>query len=159
MFEFLKNKNEAEFYAPVNGECVSIETVPDETFSSKLMGEGIAFKFDGDKVSAPISGDIILIAETLHAFAIRDKNGIEVLIHIGLDTVNLKGKGFKKLVQENSKVKKGDPIIEVDREVMRENNINMITMMIITETNNFNLEFLQEDKKVSLEDVVIKGYK
>ena len=84
MFRFKKKKQQIEIKAPVVGKSVSIESVPDDTFATKLMGEGVAFKFSGSDICAPVTGELILVADTLHAFGIRDTHGVEILVHIGL---------------------------------------------------------------------------
>ena len=96
MFRFKKKKQQIEIKAPVVGKSVSIESVPDDTFATKLMGEGVAFKFSGSDICAPVTGELILVADTLHAFGIRDTHGVEILVHIGLETVTLNGAGLKK---------------------------------------------------------------
>ena len=75
MFRFKKKKQQIEIKAPVVGKSVSIESVPDDTFATKLMGEGVAFKFSGSDICAPVTGELILVADTLHAFGIRDTHG------------------------------------------------------------------------------------
>lgn len=148
MFNIFKKQRDNDLYAPVNGETIALENVPDKMFADKLMGEGIGFKFDGNKVYAPCDGEISMIANTLHAFGITSANGAEILVHIGLNTVELNGKGFKVKVEAGKKVKKGTPIIEIDRDFMKQNNINLITPMIITNSDKFNLDIELIDKQV-----------
>lgn len=136
MFQFFGKKNkEMILYASVTGKKIALEDVPDKVFASKMMGDGVAFQFDGNTIYAPCDGKIVMIANTLHAFGMELANGTELLLHIGLDTVNLNGKGFKKLVEQGDKVKKGTPIIEIDRSVMEEHHIDLTMPMIITNTN------------------------
>lgn len=148
MFDIFKKKKDNDLYAPVTGETIALENVPDKMFAGKLMGEGIGFRFDGNIVCAPCDGEISMIANTLHAFGITTTNGAEILVHIGLDTVELNGKGFKVISEAGKKVKKGTPIIEIDREFMEQNNINLITPMIITNSDNFNFDIEEGDKHV-----------
>ena len=98
-------------YAPVSGKILPIEDVPDVVFSERIAGDGIAIKPEGDKLVAPFDGTIVQVFETNHAFAIRSEKNIEVLVHFGIDTVDLRGKGFKRLAESGQKVHKGDPII------------------------------------------------
>ncbi len=98
-------------YAPVSGKILPIEDVPDVVFSEKIAGDGIAIKPEGDRLVAPFDGTIVQVFETNHAFAIRSDKNIEVLVHFGIDTVDLRGKGFKRLAESGQKVHKGDPII------------------------------------------------
>lgn len=148
MFNIFKKQRDNDLYAPVNGETIALENVPDKMFADKLLGEGIGFKFDGDTVYAPCDGEITMIANTLHAFGITSANGAEILVHIGLNTVELNGKGFKVKVEAGKKVKKGTPIIEIDRDFMKQNNINLITPMIIANSDKFNLDIELGDKQV-----------
>lgn len=142
MFNFFKQQpvDMNRLVAIVNGRTIPLENVPDQTFAQKIMGNGIGFVPEGDIIKAPSNGKIILIANTLHAIGLRLDNGMEVLIHIGLDTVNLNGKGFKLKVNMNDNVKAGQSLISFDRSFMEENNINLITPMIITNVNDYDLE-------------------
>lgn len=148
MFDMFKKKRDNDLYAPVIGETIALENVPDKMFADKLMGEGIGFKFDGNTVCAPCDGKISVITNTLHAFGITAANGAEILVHIGLDTVELKGQGFKAIAEVGEKVKKGTPIIEIDRDFMKKNNVNLITPMIITNSDDFNFDIEKGDKQV-----------
>lgn len=140
MFNFLKKDSKVILYAPVDGNSIPITDVPDKIFAEKMMGDGIAFSYDSSIVCAPCDGTIIMIAETLHAFGIRAENGAEILIHIGMDTVSLEGKGFKKLVEIDRKVKRGTPIIRMDRKVLDEAGIDLVTPMVITNGEEFSFE-------------------
>lgn len=140
MFNLFKKKViDNRLYAPVTGECISLDDVADKVFSSRMMGDGAAFRFNGNEVCAPCDGKIIMIAQTRHAFGIQAENGAEILIHIGLDTVNLMGEGLKVLVSNNSTVKKGTPIIQIDTQLMKEKEIDLTTPMIVTNGNEFTL--------------------
>lgn len=97
-----------EIVAPLSGEIVNIEDVPDVVFAEKIVGDGIAIKPTGNKMVAPVDGTIGKIFETNHAFSIESDNGIELFVHFGIDTVELKGEGFKRIAEEGQKVKKGD---------------------------------------------------
>lgn len=143
MLGFLKKSKETDggIFAPVNGTCVDITSVPDQTFATKVLGEGVAFIYDGDTIYAPCSGIIRVVASTKHAVGIVNEAGIELLIHIGLDTVNLEGEGFEVFVKKDQKIRLGAPLVKIDRKVMIENNINLITPMVITNSDAFNFEF------------------
>lgn len=114
--------------------------VDDKVFSSLMMGDGVAFRFEGDQVCAPYNGKICMISETKHAFGMIDDNGVEILVHIGLDTVNLKGEGFQVLAEENQTVKKGTPVIGLDREFFKSKGIDLTTPMIVTNGEDLELE-------------------
>ncbi|EUJ31931.1 putative phosphotransferase enzyme IIA component ypqE [Listeria cornellensis FSL F6-0969] len=110
---FKKDKQEA-VVSPATGQFVELKDVPDPVFNQKMMGEGIAVKPINGTVVAPVTGEIIQVADTKHAFGIRSELGQEILVHIGLETVALKGEGFKVLVSLGDKVTAGQPIVEAD---------------------------------------------
>ncbi len=125
-------QKDVELYAPVKGTCVALDQVPDAIFAQKMLGEGVAFCFAQDTVYAPCSGEIVMIAQTLHALGIRTANKAEVMLHIGLDSVNLGGKGFTMLVHAGDKIKRGQPLVRLDRSVLEAAGINLITPMVVT---------------------------
>ena len=156
MFNLFKKKQSDNcLYAPVDGVCISLDDVADKVFSSRMMGDGAAFKFNSREVCAPCDGKIIMIADTCHAFGIQAENGAEVLIHIGLDTVNLKGEGLKALVACNSSVKKGMPIIQIDQSFMKEHGVDLTTPMIVTNGNEFTLTIEHINDKVKTGETAI----
>lgn len=128
-----------EIVAVADGRLLPMEQVPDPVFSEKMLGDGVAIELSGDAVVAPADGVVSMIFPTLHAFGLTMDNGIEILVHIGLDTVSLNGRGFKSGIKQGTPVKKGDPIIEVDREFVRAQGLNPITMMIFTQTGGRSL--------------------
>lgn len=140
MFNLFKKKEPVTLYSPVSGKSIPIEEVPDKVFASKMMGDGVAFQFDGNTVYAPCDATISMIANTLHAIGLKLNNGAEVLIHIGLDTVNLNGKGFTKLVNQSDKVKRGTPLIEIDRSIMEANGIDLTMPMVITNGSEYTFQ-------------------
>lgn len=158
MFNIFKKKDidkDIDLFAPVNGTLINIEDVADPAFAAKVTGDGVAFSFDEDFICAPADGKISIIAETRHAFAMKFENGVEILIHVGLNTVNLGGKGFKALVSERKKVKLGTPIIQIDRKIINEHNIDLTTPMIVTNTNGYKLKIISENKNVKLAQTVV----
>lgn len=147
MLFFKKNKKEESkkpdsqvLCAPVTGKMVSLEEVPDPVFSSGTMGKGVGFQPEKNEICAPCDGKIIMIADTLHAFGMETECGAELLIHIGLDTVDLNGEGFKKLAREGQKVSCGTPVISADLAFMKEKGIIMTTPMVVTNSDEFELE-------------------
>ncbi len=151
MFNFRKKEMDNNIYAPVTGTCIALNTVPDDVFASGAIGEGVAFTYDGSTVYAPCNGTIIMIANTKHAFGIRTASGAEIMVHIGLDTVELNGQGFEVLVSVNDKVKKGDPVINIDRKFMEAKNIVLTTPLVVTNSSEFTL------KTSCVDEQVIKG--
>lgn len=125
--------------APLSGELVALEDVPDLVFSEKIVGDGIAIKPSGNRVVAPCDGVISKIFETNHAFAMNSDSGLELFIHVGIDTVELKGEGFKRIAQEGQAVKAGDVIIEFDLGQLEAKAKSTLTPVIIS-----NMEDLKE---------------
>ncbi|MDP4550609.1 PTS sugar transporter subunit IIA [Guptibacillus hwajinpoensis] len=119
-------------YSPLNGKVVELETVPDPTFSQKMMGDGIAIEPTDGKVVSPVNGKIIQFFHTKHAVGIESESGLEILIHVGLETVGMGGEGFEGHVKEGDKVKVGDPLITVDLDLVKEKASSTITPVIIT---------------------------
>ena len=118
--------------APMSGEIVNIEDVPDVVFAEKIVGDGLAINPTGNLIVAPADGVIGKIFETNHAFSIDSDDGIELFVHFGIDTVELKGLGFKRLAQEGQKVKKGDAIIEFDLPLLKEKAKSILTPVVIS---------------------------
>nr|WP_243385407.1 glucose-specific PTS transporter subunit IIBC [Bacillus kexueae] len=124
-----------DFVAPLTGEILSITDVPDQVFSQKMMGDGIAIKPTDSTVVSPVDGKIVNVFPTKHAIGIQSTSGHEILIHIGIDTVNLKGEGFNVLVSEGQEVKKGDKLVEVDLDYIAKNATSTITPIVFTNLN------------------------
>ncbi len=135
MFGFLKRKPRI-IHAPVDGQLIAIESVDDEVFSQKMAGDGVAINPIGDVFTAPIDGVITKIFSTNHAYSVKGKQDLEVLVHIGLETVALKGLGFERLAQEGDSVKVGDPIIKVDLAYIKEHAKDIVTPILITDESN-----------------------
>ncbi len=126
-----------EMIAPFDGEVVALKDVPDEAFSSGVVGDGIAIKPTSNIVMAPATGTVVKIFDTNHAFCIETDNGVEIIVHMGIDTVALGGKGFKRLVEEGADVKVGQPILELDLEYLNANAKSMISPIIVSNIDDF----------------------
>lgn len=138
---FKKNKKLAGvIMSPVNGKCIDLIEVPDKVFSERMIGDGVAFIPNDDIICSPCIGTVVMIAATSHAIGIKSRE-IEILIHIGLNTVELNGEGLEVLVKKNQRVKLGTPLLRVDRKLMQEKSIDLTTSMIITNSDDFSLEF------------------
>lgn len=129
MFNFLK-KEEFKIVAVTDGKLIPLSDVPDEMFSQKLMGDGFAIIPNGNVVVAPLSGVAESVFPTGHAVGIKTKDGIECIVHIGLDTVELNGEGFKTLINQGEKIKAGQPMIQFDKELIEEKGYNLVTMVV-----------------------------
>ncbi|MFC5370390.1 PTS sugar transporter subunit IIA [Arcanobacterium bovis] len=125
----------AELHAPFAGNVVDVSQVPDPVFSQKMLGEGFAVQpDDGDELTvlAPVAGEIVKVFKTGHAFAMRTDQGVEVLVHIGLETVELKGEGFNVLAESGQSVQAGEPIVKVDAARVKAAGYNLITPVVLT---------------------------
>ena len=116
----------------VNVEIVNIEDVPDVVFSEKIVGDGIAIRPTGNKLVAPVDGVVGKIFETNHAFSMESKEGVELFVHFGIDTVELKGEGFTRVAQEGQSVKRGDTIIELDLALLEAKAKSVLTPVVIS---------------------------
>ena len=122
----------------VSGDLVDISEVPDDAFSQKMMGDGVAIKPSSDTVVAPADATVSMIMESsLHAIGLELSNGAEVLIHIGLDTVNMNGQGFTLLTQQDAQVKAGDPLIRFDRDAIAKAGYDDIVIMAVTNSTEY----------------------
>lgn len=133
----LFKKKMSPLYAMANGKSIPIEQVPDDVFASKMMGDGIAIIPNDGHIYAPCDGVVSMIMEhSLHALGIVNDAGMELLIHIGIDSVNLMGEGFTAHVNKHDKVHTGDLLISFDKALLKEKGINDTTMLIIVECND-----------------------
>lgn len=143
----LFKKEKLQIFTPVNGEIIPIEKVPDPVFSQKMMGEGIAVMPKEGNICSPVEGTIIQIAPTKHAIGILAKDGTEILIHIGLETVSLKGEGFRVAVEMGDSVSTGQLLVEVDWEYIREHAKSTVTPIVITNSQEGNKHYSVTDEK------------
>ena len=137
MFGFLKRKVR-DVFSPVDGQVVALESVPDEVFSQKMVGDGVAVIPVSNLFTAPIDGVVSKIFSTNHAYSIKSAKDLEVMVHIGLETVALEGQGFTRVAEEGDMVKAGDVIIEADLSYIREHGKDIITPIIITDGSDVN---------------------
>ncbi len=135
MFKNLFKKNnskEGKVYAIQSGEVINIEDVKDAMFAQRILGDGVALVPKSGEIYSPVSGKLTLVANTEHAFRIETEDGLEVLVHIGLETVELKGEGFETKVKAGDTVKAGDLLTVVDLELLKEKKYDITTPIIIT---------------------------
>lgn len=133
---FLK-KTEPVVYATQTGTVFPIEESPDSVFAEKVLGDGVFIRPADGNVYAPITGKIKLVADTKHAYGILGADGLELLIHIGIDSVDLNGKGFTSHVKPGQKVKAGTLLCEIDLELFRKSGISPDTMILIANKEKF----------------------
>ena len=145
-----------EFYAPVSGHTVPVSQVPDPAFAEGLLGKGIAIEPAEGKVYAPCDATVDMMFETGHAVSLLADCGAEVLIHVGLDTVTLKGQHFTIHAANGDKVKKGDLLIEFDMDAIKAKGLNIITPMLICNSGDYGTFKTNVGKAVTNADVVIE---
>lgn len=141
MFNFL-NKNEVGcIISPQTGKVISVRGIPDEVFSEKILGDGAGIIPSEDDILSPVKGEIVQVADTNHAFFIKSDDGVEILIHVGVDTIGLKGRGFQSFVSAGQKVNVGDLIGRADIKLIEQNGYPTHTAVLIT--NMHDMESIQ----------------
>lgn len=149
---------EIKILSPLNGKAIPIEQVPDDVFAEKIMGDGVAVMPTDGAIYSPVDGTIATVAETLHAYGFESEDGVEMLVHFGLETVALGGKGFTSHVQEGDKVKAGQLVAEADMEFLKAQGINTVTPVVICDgADDETLDFTYGEVKVG--DVLVKSVK
>jgi len=157
LFDRFKKKKEDEniIFSPLNGDVVAIESLKDKTFADKVMGDGIAIIPTEGKVYAPCDGTINAVLDTHHAYGMTADAGFEILIHVGQDTVNLKGEGFTCNVKEGDHVKKGDVLGTFDKEAIKAKGYNLATPVILIAGGEFNIASKTSAAHVNAGDVLL----
>lgn len=153
---FKKKENAICLGAPAKGKAVSIKEVNDPTFSEEILGKGVAVLPEVGEFYAPCDGKITLLFDTLHAISMETPDGVELLIHVGLDTVALKGEGFQAHVKSGDQVKKGDLLLTADLSKIKEAGYDVITPVIICNTDDFTQIQANTGMNVSAGDVVLE---
>jgi PTS system glucose-specific IIA component len=136
MFDFFrKNKEEKNMIlnSPVVGRCFDISEIPDEVFSSKMLGDGIGFESTEGILYAPVDAEILQVFPTKHALILKSKEGIEILLHIGIDTVDMKGEGFETFVEKGQQVKAGDKLLTFDNDLIKAKAKTNLSVLVLTE--------------------------
>ena len=160
MFGFLKKGNATEnieiITAPIIGEAVESAQINDPTFAEEMLGKGIAIRPEIGKMFSPVDGTVTMVFDTKHAVSFTSEKGAEVLVHVGLDTVNLKGEHYTAHVKDGDKIKKGDLILEFDMEKIKEAGYDLITPIVICNTDDYQDIETITGKAVNTEDAVKK---
>lgn len=147
------------FYAVVDGISIDLSQVEDDMFSNRMLGDGIATKPSSNIVVSPCNGEVTLVSDTKHAIGLKNEDGIEVLIHIGLDTVKLNGEGFETLCKIGDKIKVGQPLVNVNRQFLKDKNIEDVTMMVVVEQNGYELSNYHTNQSVEAGKSILIEYK
>ena len=140
--------------SPIKGELVNIKTIDDHVFSQELLGKGIAIEPSIGSIYAPFDGTVAMLFHTSHAIGLVSDENLEMLIHIGIDTVNLAGKHFYPKVKSNDKFKQGDLLIEFDIEKIKEEGYAITTPIIITNLDNFDVACVENSQHIELDDSI-----
>lgn len=146
MWNLFKNKKKQTIVSPVQGKIIDLSTVKDEAFASKTMGDGFAIEPSSDMFVSPIDGTIAAVFPTGHAFGITNED-MEMIVHIGIDTVELQGNGFHSFVKQGDFVKKGDPIIKANIASIKQQGYDVTTMVIFTDGKQPIIHKLNEQVK------------
>lgn len=123
-------KKKEIFLAPLSGKLIPIEEVSDPVFAQKMMGDGFAIIPESTNITAPMSGVITVCFPTQHAIGMKTENGVDILLHVGIDTVKLQGEGFQTHVQQGQKVNQGDALVEVDIELLKTKGYDSTVMVL-----------------------------
>ena len=144
-----------EIFNPVKGEVFNVSQSVDQTFASKMMGDGVCINPSEGRVYAPFDGEVASIFPTGHAVTLTSADGINVLIHVGVDTVSLDGQGFTKHVKDGDKVKTGDLLIEFDSDLIKSKGLSDQTMVIIMDSDGMDIKFKQglRDKAAKIMEI------
>lgn len=146
-------------YAPADGTVIPIAEFPDAVFSQEVLGPGCGILPTGKLVTAPFNGTIIQASDTLHAVGLASEDGVEVLIHVGVDTVEMAGKGFKYYVKDGQKVRLGDPLIGFDRETIRAAGHSDAIAVVVTNGDDFSSVELRASGDTASGTLLIKATK
>lgn len=139
--------------AVADGNLIRIEEVKDEAFASKMLGDGVAFELRGGIITAPCNGVVSALMDTGHAFGMTRPDGVEILVHIGIDTVSMQGEGFCTLVKQGDTVKAGEPVVKIDLDLLRNKGFDMTTMLIIVNPNGRTIK-LASPKAVTCGEII-----
>ncbi|MDN2453166.1 MULTISPECIES: PTS glucose transporter subunit IIA [Lactobacillaceae] len=154
MFGFKKKVDVVEIHAPVSGELIALSKTKDAVFSTGAMGQGFAIEPNANEIISPFDGKISVVAETKHAIGMTTSDGLEVLLHLGIDTVELGGSPFVVPVKVGDKVKVGQRLVLMDRQKIQGNGLLATVMVVITNSND-KLESLDvEEKKYAVGEIV-----
>jgi PTS system glucose-specific IIC component len=142
----------------MSGEIMKLEEVPDDLFAEKMLGDGIAIYPSDNVVYSPVNGKVIQLFRTNHAIGILSEEGVEILIHIGIDTVKMDGEGFQVSVSQGDKVRIGDHLITFDRTFIQKKAKSIITPIIIINSDDFNGIKVLKEGKIKAKDELLKIY-
>ena len=140
-------------FSPISGKFMTLEEVKDDAFSSGVMGPGFGIYPQSASVMSPFDGKVVMVFPTGHAIGLRRKDGLEVLIHIGIDTVNLQGKGFDILISMDENVRKGQKLVDFDKELLAEMKLDPTVIFVFTNWEEYDIE-INNQAFISNKDVI-----
>ncbi|MGO1883355.1 MAG: glucose PTS transporter subunit IIA, partial [Staphylococcus equorum] len=149
------NNLETLIHSPLNGQVIPLPEVDDPIFAEGMMGQGIAIKPQDNTIYSPIEGTVSMIANSKHAVGITSPNGVEILIHVGLETVQLNGEGFELFVNENDAVKQGKPLISFNQKWLESNGYDTVIPIIVTNSAEFSEVITTDAVQVSQNDALL----
>lgn len=132
MFDLFKKDRVFKIITPITGKVIDIVQTPDPVFSEKMVGDGVAIEPTEGLVVSPIDGEVVQLFPTNHAIGLKNKEGLEILIHIGIDTVKMKGKGFQPFINKGDKVKTGQKLMIFDLDLIKKEARSIITPVVTT---------------------------
>ena len=142
----MSGKNQ-EIATPITGRVIPLSEVPDAVFSSEMLGKGFGVEPEEGKAYAPVNGEVTTVFDTLHAIGLLGEDGVELLIHIGMDTVKLNGKGFDVKVKTGDHVKAGDLLVEFDMDLIQKEGYPVTTAVVVTNTDRYKEVALSKNGK------------
>ena len=144
-----------DIFSPLTGQLMNLADTPDPAFASGALGQGVAIEPSAEEVVAPFDGEVVMIFGTKHAIGLKSDAGVEVLIHIGLDTVNLAGEGFETFVEQGARVTKGQKLITFDAQKIKDAGYSTVTPVVITNANEFGEVTPVPAQPIAAEDLII----
>lgn len=155
MFGKFGGKKKCVLFSPAKGRMIPIEKVKDKVFAEKVMGDGVAFIFEGDTLYAPCGGKVIMASDIGHAVGVRTKERIEILLHVGYGAAFVKRGGFNMLTSEGKKIEAHEPLIRINWQFLREQGMDLTTSLVVTKPKNYQLK-KSSAEYVSTDDIVME---
>lgn len=155
----IEEGNDEEIFSPIKGQVLPLNEIPDQVFASGTMGKGVGILPEEGRVVSPVVGTVTALFKTKHAIGITSENGVEILIHVGMDTVQLEGKYFTTHINQGDSVKVGDLLIEFDIEKIKEAGYQVVTPIIVANSDNYKEIDITNNKNVKERDLLIRAVK
>lgn len=153
-----RNRLDLTVKSPLKGRKINLCEIDDPVFSGEALGKTVAIYPENGMILSPVNGKVVTVFETKHAIALMSESGVEILIHIGIDTVKLEGKPFKSFVENDQKVKAGDKLIEFDLNQITAHNLSPVTLIVVCNTNKYKKIELKEIPYINELDEIMVAY-